>query len=78
MPPILQTPITPTLRILLRLLLLRQMTFTVCHYAAHVGDIVLVVFRRVLGRVLLQDRDDSAAAVGRMGWVRILSGHIEV
>lgn len=64
MPPILQTSITFTIRILLRLLLLRQMPFTVCSDSTHVRDVAFVVFRRVFLRVLLQDLDYLAAAVG--------------
>lgn len=69
MAPILQTPRTLRLRILLRFLLLRQMPLAIRHDAAHVVDIVLVVFIRVLVGVLLEDGDDFAAAGGN-GLVR--------
>lgn len=62
MPPILQALRTLALRVLLRLVLLRQMPFTVRHDLAHVVDVVLVVFFRVLLRVLFEDGDDFAAA----------------
>ena len=38
----------PTLRVLLRLLLLGQMSLTVCHDAAHVRDVIFIIFRGVL------------------------------
>lgn len=44
MSPILQTPVTLTIRILLRLLLLRQMSFAICDYSPHVRDVIVVVF----------------------------------
>lgn len=53
MPPILQTLITLTIRILLCLLLLSEMSLAVRDYAAHVGNVFFVIFRRVFGRVLL-------------------------
>lgn len=58
MSPILQTLITLTLRILLRLLLLRQMPLTIRHHLAHVIDILLLVLFRIFLGVFLQDGDD--------------------
>lgn len=62
MPPILQTPITLTLRILLRLVLLRKMPLTIRNHAPHVIDVFLLVFLRIFLRILLQDGNDFAAA----------------
>lgn len=63
MPPILQRLITPTLGILLRLLLLRQVPFAVRHDLAHMIDILVPIGIRVLGRVMFEDVDNLAAAV---------------
>ena len=63
MPPIFQTPVALAICILLRFLLLRQMAFTVCNYAAHVRKVIFIVVGGVLLRVLLQDLDYLAAAV---------------
>ena len=62
MPPVLQAARGPALRILLGLLLLREVALAVGHYAPHVSDVVLVVGVRVLLGVLVQDLDDFAAA----------------
>ncbi len=61
MTPILQTLITLTIRIPLRLLLLRKMPLTIRHYLAHMIDIFLLVFTSVFLWILLQDGDDLAA-----------------
>jgi hypothetical protein len=53
--PILQAPITLAARVVLRFLLLREMAFAVRDHAAHVGEVVLVVFRGVLLWVFAQD-----------------------
>lgn len=63
MSPILQTLITLTTRILLRLLLLRKMPLAVRHNLSHVIYVILVVLAGVLFRVLLQDGDDLAPGV---------------
>lgn len=71
MPPILQALVTLTLRVSLRLLLLRQMSLAVCRDTAHVGDVVSVVARGVFLGVLAQDFDHLPAAVFRLiRWVR--------
>lgn len=62
MAPVLQTLIALAVRVLLRLLLLCQMSFAVGSYAAYVRDVILVVFGRILSRVLAEDLDDFAAA----------------
>ena len=63
MSPILQALVTLALCILLRLFLLRQMPLAVCSNAAHVGNVVFVIARRVFLWVLAEDVDDLAAAV---------------
>lgn len=67
MAPILQTPRTLAIRIPLRLLLLRQVTFAVRHHFAHVVDVVLVVLLRVTFGVFLKDGYDFAAAIASYG-----------
>ena len=61
MPPILQTLITLTIRILLRLLLLRQMALTIRNYFAHVINIILLILAWILFGVLVKNSDDLAA-----------------
>jgi hypothetical protein len=77
MSPILQTLITLTIRILLRLLLLRQMPLAIRSHAAHMRDVIFVVSRGVFLRVLLQDLDDFAAAVVRVGG-SVLDGSVKM
>ena len=60
--PILQRPRTPTLRILLRLPLLRQMPLAISNSLAHVIDVLLVVLVRIAFGILLQDCNDLATA----------------
>lgn len=62
MAPVLQTLVAPTGRISLRLLLLSQVSLTVCNYATHVRDVIFIVSRGVLFRVLFDDLDYFAAA----------------
>lgn len=63
MSPVLQTLIALTTRIMLSLLLLRKMPFAVRNDFAHVINIVLLVLAGILFGILLQNGDDSAAAV---------------
>lgn len=63
MPPILQTLITLTIRILLRLLLLRKMSLAVRNDLAHVINVVLLILVGVLLGILLQDGNNLAAAI---------------
>jgi hypothetical protein len=65
MPPILQALVTPALRILLRLLLLREVSLTITHHLAHVLQVLIIVLLGVPLRVLLQDLDYLAAALAR-------------
>jgi hypothetical protein len=65
MPPILQALVTPALRVLLRLLLLREVSLTITHHFAHVLQILVIVLLGVPLRVLLQDLDYLAAALAR-------------
>jgi len=60
--PILQRLIASAIGVLLRCLLLSQMTLVVGSNTSHMVDIFIAVFRRVLLRVLFQDLDDLAAA----------------
>lgn len=46
------------LRVLLRLLLLRQMPCQITRHLAHVGQIILIILLRVFLRVFLQDLDN--------------------
>ena len=62
MTPILQTPITPTPRIQLRLPLLRQMPFTIRHHLPHMLNIMLRVPIWVPIRIMREDIDDTPAA----------------
>jgi hypothetical protein len=62
MAPVLQTPRALAVRILLGLVLLRQMPLAVGHHLAHVIDVVLVVGLGVLVRVLLEDFDNLSPA----------------
>ena len=61
MSPILQASRGPALRILFRLAFLRKVTLAVRHYLSHMADVRLVVFIRILLRILLKDRYDLAA-----------------
>jgi hypothetical protein len=63
MSPVLQTLITLTIRVLLRLLFLRKMPFTVCYDLPHVIDIVLLILVRILLGILLQDGNYLAAGI---------------
>lgn len=65
MAPILEALRTATVRILLRLAFLRQVTLIIGDDLAHVLDVLFVVLARVFLRVLLQDLDDFAAAAMR-------------
>jgi len=51
--PVLQRPRTPTLRILLRLPLLRQMPLAISNSLAHMIDVLLIVLVRIAFRILL-------------------------
>jgi hypothetical protein len=63
MSPILQALVTLTIRILLRLLLLRQMPLAVRHDLPHMINIVLIVLAWILLGILLQNRNDLAAGI---------------
>lgn len=41
---------------------LSKMSFAVAHNLSHMTKVVLVIFRRILGRVLLKDADDIATS----------------
>lgn len=56
-------PRRPTLGILLRLTLLRQVALAITHHFAHVLQVLLVVSVRVLVRVALEDGDYLASTV---------------
>lgn len=62
MPPILQRPITPTPRITLGLLLLRQMPLTIRHHLPHMPNIILRVPLWVPIRIMREDIDNTPAA----------------
>lgn len=59
-PPVLQALVTLAVRVLLRLLFLRQVPLAVRNHLAHVIDVVLVVLGGILLGVLFQDGDDLA------------------
>jgi hypothetical protein len=63
MTPVLQTLVTLTIRILLRLILLSQMSLTVSHNLLHMIDIILSVLARIFLGVLLQNCNNIAARV---------------
>ena len=63
MTPVLQTLVALAIRVLLRLLLLRQMPLAVRNDLAHVGQVFFIVLLRVFLWILLQDLDDLAAAL---------------
>ena len=62
-PPVLQRPITATLRVHFRPLLLRQMSLAVRHHPAHMLDVVVRVSRWVPRGVARQDVHDLAATL---------------
>jgi hypothetical protein len=63
MSPILQALITLTVRILLRLLFLRQVPLTIRHNLPHVVNVILVVLARVFLGILFQDSNDLATRI---------------
>jgi hypothetical protein len=67
MAPVLQTLVTFTVSILLRLLLLRKMPLAVCNHLAHVVNVVLLVLAGIFFRILLENLDDLAPRVVTYG-----------
>jgi hypothetical protein len=63
MAPILQALITFTVRILLRLLFLRQMALAIRHNLPHMINLVLVILAWVFLGILLQNSDDLATRI---------------
>jgi hypothetical protein len=68
MSPILQALVTLTIRILFRLLLLRQMALAICHNLPHMNNIILIVLARIFLGVLLQNGNDLAAGIVANGF----------
>ena len=61
--PVLQRPCAPTLRILLRLPLLRQMALAISNSLTHMIDVLLVVLVRIAFWILFQDRNNLTTAI---------------
>lgn len=56
-------PVALAFRVLLCLLLLREMAFAVCNHPSHVVNIFLVILLRILLRILLENLDDLASTI---------------
>lgn len=63
MSPILQAFIALTVRILLRLLLLRKMSLTIRNHLSHMIDIVLLILALVFLRILLEYCNNLATGI---------------
>jgi hypothetical protein len=63
MSPVLQALVAVAVGIFLGVLLLSEMAFVVCGNPTHVGEVILVVFRRLFLRILLENLNDFATTV---------------
>lgn len=63
MTPVLQRLVASTLCVLLRFLLLREMSLTVCDHTTHMINVLIIVPGRVFGWIMFKDRDDFPSTV---------------
>jgi hypothetical protein len=78
MTPVLQALVAVAVGVLLGMFLLSQVALIICGNSSHMRDVVLVVFRRLLLWIFLQDLDNLTSTMHRSAHPQVEEGEIHL